>query len=157
MFWFVCRDRAGVNFIAKVVIMVFLLFKRNKSVFDYIILYKRLFKLQALAIKLDLITVVMILVNQLSVSPLFRSLFFLLVMPSHLFLCAEYAMIIINTVAALLILLGGYFFICAERIKESLLGRLDMAMQAQDEVLIQHFRAVVNQITALENGGRIDK
>lgn len=134
-----------------------LLFKRNKSVFDYIVLYKRLFKLQALAIKMNVIMLIMVLINQLTVLPAFKALFYLMIMPARLFLCAEYAMIFVSTVTALLILWGGYFFTCAERIKESLLKRLDMAVQAQDEVLIQHFKAVVNQITTLENGGRIDK
>lgn len=134
-----------------------LLFKRNKSVFDYIVLYKRLFKLQALAIKMNVIMLVMVLINQLTVSPAFKALFYLMVMPARLFICAEYAMIFVSTVTALLILWGGYFFTCAERIKESLSKRLDMAVQAQDEVLIKHFRDVFNQITTLENGGRLDK
>ena len=45
-----------------------LLFKRGKSVFDYIILYKRLFKL-------DVITLLAVLVSHLVISPLGRSLF----------------------------------------------------------------------------------
>ena len=60
-------------------------------------------------------------------------------------------MILVNTAVALLILWGGYFFVCAERIKE------DLAMKNQDEVLVEYFKAVFNQIATLENGGRIDK
>lgn len=134
-----------------------LLFKRGKSVFDYIILYKRLFKLQALAIKLDVITLLVVLISHLVISPLGRSLFYLLIMPTRLFLCAEYTVILANTAVALLILWGGYFFVCAERIKEDLAKCLDMAMKNQDEVLVEHFKAVFNQIATLENGGRIDK
>lgn len=81
-----------------------LLFKRGKSVFDYIILYKRLFKLQAFAIKLDVITLLAVLINQFVTSPSGRSLFYLMIMPTRLFLCAEYTMIIVNTAVALLIL-----------------------------------------------------